>query len=90
MRERGVYRILYLLFALGSAHLLLLCGVEAQRWIAQRQELRLVAGQTEALAAKVANLREELARADDPAYLEEKARSLGYVYPDEVLHAEPR
>jgi cell division protein FtsB len=82
--------MLYLIFALGVAHLLLLCGVEGQRWLAQRQELHLVAGQTGTLAAEVANLREELARADDTAYLEERARSLGYVYSDEVLHAEPR
>jgi len=90
VRERGVYRILYVIFALGTAHMLMLCGIEAQRWLAQKQELKLVAGQTQALAAEVAGLREELQRADDPAYLEEKARSLGYVYPNEELHAKPR
>ncbi len=90
MRERGVYRILYVIFALGTAHLLMLCGVEAQRWFAQKQELQLVAGQTQALATEVTGIRQELQRADDPAYLEEKARSLGYVYPNEELHAKPR
>ena len=90
VRERGVYRLLYLLFALGTAHLLLLWGVEAQRSMALRQQLRLVAVQTQELDREVKGLREELKRADDPAYLEEKARSLGYVYPDEVLHAAPR
>ncbi|WP_457638184.1 septum formation initiator family protein [Oceanithermus sp.] len=90
MRGRGVYKILYVVFALGTAHLLMLCGVEAQRWLAQKQELKLVEAQTKALAREVAGMREELRRADDPAYMEEMARSLGYVYPNEELYAKPR
>jgi len=90
VRGQGVYRILYVVFALGTAHLALLCGVEVQRYFAQQQQLRLVEGQTRALAAEVASIRQELARAENPDYLEEKARSLGYVFPDEVLHAKPR
>jgi len=90
MRGQGVYRILYIIFALGTVHLILLCGVEAQRWLAQKQELQLVAGQTQALEAEISGIRGELQRAADPAYLERKARSLGYVYPNEELHAEPR
>jgi len=68
---------------------MMLCGVEAQRWLAQKQELRLVAGQIRALEAEVVGVREELKKADDPKYLEKKARSLGYVFPDEELHAKP-
>ena len=89
MRERSIYRVLYVIFALGTAHLMMLCGVEAQRWLAQKQELRLVAGQIRALEAEVVGVREELKKADDPKYLEKKARSLGYVFPDEELHAKP-
>ena len=90
VRERGVYKILYIIFALGTAHILLLWGVESQRLFAQKQELRLVAQQTQALASEITNIRQELQRADDETYLEKKARILGYVYPDEELHAKPR
>ena len=83
-------RVLYTLFALGTAHLLLLAGVEAQRGWALRAELGIVSGQVEALRAEVHALKDELAHAEDPAYLEARARALGYVYPDEVLHAPPR
>jgi len=57
VRDSGVYRILYVIFALGTAHLLMLCGVEAQRWLARSQELQLVSAQTSALEAEVASLR---------------------------------
>ncbi len=85
-----VGRALYTVFALGAAHLLLLAGVEAQRYWALRAEQRIVSGQVEALRAEVHALKGELAHAEDPGYLEAKARGLGYVYPDEVLHAPPR
>lgn len=81
---------MYLLFALGTAHMLLLSGVEAQHALAYRQELRLVNRQIASLRNEVGAIRQELQHADDPAYLEKKARALGYVYPDEVLHAAPR
>ncbi len=90
VRDRSVYRLLYVLFALGTAHLLLLWGVEAQRSMALSRQVRLVAAQTADLESRVQSLREELKHADDPAYLEERARSLGYVYPNEVLHVAPR
>ena len=90
MKQGIVGRVLYVLFALGTAHLLLLVGVEAQRGWALRQEARIVSGQLESLAAEVAALKSELAHADDPAYLEAKARTLGYVYPEEVLRAPSR
>lgn len=90
MKQGIVGRILYVLFALGMAHLLLLVGVEAQRGWALRQEVRIVGGQLEALTAEVVALKSELAHANDPAYLEAKARALGYVHPEEVLHAPPR
>jgi len=90
VRGQGVYRILYVVFALGTAHLALLCGVELQRYFAQEQQLQLVEAQTKAIAAEVASIRQELVWADSPDYLEEKARSLGYVFPNEVLHAKPR
>jgi len=90
MRQGVVARTLYVLFALGTAHLLLLAGVEVQRSWALNQEVRIVDGQLEALTAEVAALKSELARADDPAYLEAKARALGYVYPEEVLRAPSR
>lgn len=90
MKPGIVGRVLYLLFALGTAHLLLLAGVEAQRAWALRQEVRIVGGQIEALSAEVSSLKSELEHADDPAYLEAKARSLGYVYPEEVLRVPPR
>ncbi|WP_293170792.1 septum formation initiator family protein [Oceanithermus sp.] len=90
MKSGGVYRALYVLFALGTAHLLILAALELQRGVALRQEIAIVAGQTEALAAEVEALKSELAHADDPAYLEAKARALGYVYPEEVLRAPSR
>lgn len=89
MRDRGIYKVLYLVFSLGTAHILLLCGVEVQRWFSQERELKIVAAQTAALQAEVLALKEELKLADDPAYLERKSRSLGYVYPNEELHASP-
>lgn len=90
MKPGWVYRTLVALFAVGTVHLLILSGLEVQRGLALRHELTLVANQTEVLAAEVENLREELQHASDPAYLEARARELGYVYPQEALHASPR
>ncbi len=90
MKPGAFGRIVYVFFALGTAHLLLLAGVEAQRGWALRQEMRIVSGQLEALEAEVAALKSELDHAGDPSYLEAKARALGYVYPEEVLRAPSR
>ncbi len=90
MHRGTITRILYALFALGTAHLLLLAGVESQRAWVLHQELQIVSSQVKALEVEVRELKSELAHAADPAYLEARARALGYVYPEEVLRAPPR
>jgi len=83
--ERPVYRILHLVFALGVAHALFLLGqegVRAYRLAGERARLEEAIARAE---ARVAELRAQVAAAQDPAHLEALARRLGLVRQEETL-----
>lgn len=71
---------------LGVALVLLLSSVGSLRvWLIQANELAVAQRQIEERSAEVAQLQEELARWNDPAYVRAQARTrLGWVMPGEV------
>jgi len=89
MREaRPGYRLMLLFFALGVLQVGVLLGLEAWRSYALGRSIQALRAENQALWAEVRRLRAEVARADDPAYLEALVRSrLGWVRKDEILYA---
>ena len=89
MREaRPGYRLMLLFFALGVLQVGVLLGLEAWRSYALSRSITALKAENQALWAEVRRLRAEVARADDPAYLEALVRSqLGWVRKDEILYA---
>ncbi len=83
--ERPIYRFLHLVFALGTLHLLVLLGLEVQRYLQIRQETALAQIRLEALEQRNQKLREALQMAADPRYREGLVRQMGYVHKDELL-----
>lgn len=83
--ERPIYRILHLVFALGVAHALFLLGQEGVRAYRLAQERARLEEALSRAEARVAELKAELAAAQDPAHLEALARRLGLVRPEETL-----
>ena len=56
-------------------------------WVEQRQQITRLEGQVENARRSVGGLKHEVARWDDPAYVEAQARGrLYYVYPGEVSY----
>lgn len=84
--ERPVYRFLHLVFALGTLHLLVLGGLEVQRFFHIGREVRATERQVKALEKSVAELTGEVDSAQTPAFREAMARRMGYVQKDEVLY----
>jgi cell division protein FtsB len=85
--DRPVYRVLHLLFALGSLHMLGLIGLEVKRFLDLRQELVLSQAYINDLKKRVVALEADIAAAQSTEYREAMVRRLGYVKKDEVLHA---
>lgn len=85
--ERPVYRVLHLIFALGSLHLLGLVGLEAKRFLDLRHERALAQSQIANLRSRAAALQADIAAAQTPEYREAMVRRMGYVRKDEVLDA---
>jgi hypothetical protein len=77
---------LHLVFALGTLHLLVLGGLEVQRFFHTGSEIRATARQVKALEKSVAELTGEVDSAQTPAFREAMARRMGYVQKDEVLY----
>ncbi|RDI95686.1 hypothetical protein DV704_05260 [Meiothermus sp. QL-1] len=87
---KPIYRFLHLVFALGSLHLLVLLGLELQRFAHFRQETALALARIERLEQRQKRLLQELEQAADPAYREGLLRRMGYVHKDELLYPWPR
>lgn len=85
--ERPIYRVLHLIFALGSLHMLGLIGLEAKRFLDLRQERALTQAHINDLKKRVAALEADIAAAQTTEYREAMVRRLGYVKKDEVLNA---
>lgn len=84
--ERPVYRVLHLIFALGSLHMLGLIGLEAKRFLDLRQERALTQVRIDDLKKRIAALEADIAAAQTDEYREAMVRRLGYVRKDEVLN----
>jgi cell division protein FtsB len=84
-RARGAAWLLTFLAVLGSAHALVLVGAELVRNYHVTRSIQTLAADVAELEAEVAGLGEVLEHGTDVRYLEQLARTQGYVYPDEVL-----
>jgi len=84
--EKPIYRFLHLVFALGTLHLLVLGGLEVQRFFHTQSEIRAAVQQVQALEKSVAALTGEVDSAQTPVFREAMARRMGYVQKDEVLY----
>ncbi len=85
MVDRPLHRILRLLFALASLHLLIMGAVEIQRGLDYHQQTQLLQNELKQLRYDVATLQEEVKLGNDPQYLEGLVRGLGLVRKDETL-----
>lgn len=83
--ERPIYRSLHLVFALGTLHLLVLGGLEVQRFFRTGSEIRATQKQVKGLEKSVSELTGEVDSAQTPAFREAMARRMGYVQTGEIL-----
>lgn len=84
--EKPIYRFLHLVFALGTLHLIVLVGLEGQRFFQLRHEIQQTQKSQSRLQQQVANLTEEIDAAQTGQYREAMARRMGYVQKSEVLY----
>ncbi|MBF6596358.1 MAG: septum formation initiator family protein [Thermaceae bacterium] len=84
--DRPIYRFLHLIFALGTLHLLVLMGLEVERFFQTRSEIRATQAQIRGLEQSVAQLSSEVDSAQTPAFREAMARRMGYVQQNEILY----
>jgi len=77
---------LHLVFALGTLHLLVLGGLEVQRFFHTGGEIQAAQKQVKALEKSVSELTGEVDSAQTPAFREAMARRMGYVQKDETLY----
>ncbi|GIW23919.1 hypothetical protein [Meiothermus sp.] len=87
--ERPIYRFLHLIFAFGTLHLLVLAGLETQRYFQTQQAIATVQRRLEALEKRNQKLYDELQIAADARYREGLVRQMGYVLKDELLYLHP-
>jgi outer membrane murein-binding lipoprotein Lpp len=83
--EKPIYRFLHLVFALGTLHLMVLAGLEAQRFFQTRTAIQTTQASVERLNQQITNLAEEVDAAEDPTYKEAMIRRMGFVRKDEQL-----
>ncbi|AWR86967.1 hypothetical protein Mtai_v1c17300 [Meiothermus taiwanensis WR-220] len=83
--EKPIYRLLHLIFALGTLHILLLMALEVQRNVQLRNQIAQVEFRLVQLERHNQKLSEELQLAADPRYREGLIRQMGYVHKDELL-----
>lgn len=88
--ERPIYRILHLVFALGSLHLLVLFGLEVKRTLEVSEQIRSHNTQVSQLEKKVKSLQQIVNVAHTESYREAMARRLGFVHKSEVLYSDPQ
>lgn len=84
-RVRGAAWLLTFLAVLGSAHALVLVGAELVRNVQVTRSIQALAADVAELEAEVAGLAEVLEHGSDVRFLEQLARTQGYLYPDEIL-----
>lgn len=83
--EKPIYRLLHLIFALGTLHILLLIVLEVQRNVQLRNQIAQAEVRLVQLERHNQKLIEELQLAADPRYREGLVRQMGYVHKDELL-----
>jgi cell division protein FtsB len=83
--EKPIYRLLHLIFALGTLHILLLITLEVQRNVQLRNQIAQAEVRLVQLERRNQKLIEELQLAADPRYREGLVRQMGYVHKDELL-----
>lgn len=83
--EKPIYRLLHLIFALGTLHILLLIALEVQRNVQLCNQIAQVELRLLQLERHNQKLSEELQLAADPRYREGLIRQMGYVHKDELL-----
>ncbi|GIW35034.1 septum formation initiator family protein [Meiothermus sp.] len=90
--ERPIHRFLHLIFALGTLHLLVLFGLEVQRYFQTRHDIAAAQIRLEELEQRNQKLSDELQLAADARYREGLVRQMGYVHKDELLYlrAQPK
>lgn len=79
------YRLLYLLMAIGLLHMVFLSGLEVYRQVQATSQIRTLKQGNTLLLLRTKALRNELAHDNDPRFLSDLARRLGYVGKNEVL-----
>jgi hypothetical protein len=83
--EKPIYRLLHLVFALGTLHLLVLLTLEVQRNMQIRQDTAAAQIRVKQLEQRNQQLLGELELAADARYREGLVRQMGYVHRDELL-----
>jgi cell division protein FtsB len=83
--ERPIYRFLHLIFALGIVHLLVLSGLEVQRFLQTQNDLQAQQAKVGQLQQEVQILKAEVAASQNPGYREALVRRMGFVKRGEIL-----
>ncbi len=81
---RGISVVLAILAVIGIFHVLIMIGIEGYRAYRTRETVMQLEGRVGALEREHETLRVVIEHGDDPLYREQLARSLGYIFPNEI------
>ncbi|HKI56555.1 MAG TPA: hypothetical protein VKB31_05335 [Trueperaceae bacterium] len=81
---RGAHRVLTVLALVGSVHAMFLLGVEAWRFVQERQAVSGLQRQVGDLKTEARGLNQVIDHANDQSYREDLARRQGFMYPNEL------
>lgn len=81
--SRAAMALLGFLAALGCVQLVVMLGVELDRYVRHREAIHELQAEVRALEREAEGLRAIAERGDDDVFLEQLARRQGFVWPDE-------